>query len=75
MGPMDMKRFVFWIILLTTMSCKDDSVDCIDPSKINDKAGCPYVMNEVCGCDGNTYSNSCVAENAGVVRWTDGRCH
>jgi len=28
----------------------------------------------VCGCDGNTYSNSCVASTAGVPESTPGAC-
>jgi hypothetical protein len=28
----------------------------------------------VCGCDGKTYSNACVAKCAGVKSWTEGEC-
>jgi len=28
----------------------------------------------VCGADGVTYGNKCLAENAGNAQWTDGAC-
>ena len=28
----------------------------------------------VCGCDGKTYSNACVAKCAGVKEWKEGEC-
>ena len=36
---------------------------------------CPAIWAPVCGCDGNTYSNTCEATNyGGVTSWTDGEC-
>lgn len=34
---------------------------------------CPAVWDPVCGCDGNTYSNSCFAD-CKVRSWTAGEC-
>lgn len=58
------------------MLCMETSVDtfCIDPSQICDTCFCIQIYDPVCGCDGNTYSNSCFAGIAGVTSWTPGEC-
>lgn len=48
--------------------------DCIDESKINENALCAKDYKPVCGCDGQTYSNACSAENAGVSSFKPGEC-
>ena len=35
---------------------------------------CPTVVSPVCGCDGKTYTNSCVAAGAGVGYASKGNC-
>ncbi len=51
------------------------SQNCVDSSLIDPNVMCPDVFMPVCGCDGNTYENACVAQTVGgVIDYTDGPC-
>jgi hypothetical protein len=49
-------------------------VACMDRERIDPNCVCTSDYDPVCGCNGFTYINSCLAKCAGITSWTLGPC-
>ena len=76
-----MKKLILLLFIPLVFACSSDSDNddefgvCIDETLINLETPCPLIYYPVCGCDGNSYGNSCEALNwNGVIAFEDGTC-
>ena len=47
---------------------------CIDSNLIGNADECIEISDPVCGCDGITYENYCVADSSGITCYVKGEC-
>ena len=70
-----MKNISVLLLAFLFISCDDE--DSSSPCQLGDKdegMACIEIYQPVCGCNNQTYSNSCYAGRDGVTSWSEGEC-
>lgn len=73
---MKFKMYFLLIVLISLFfiitGCGKEA-ECIEQAKPN--CICTMQYDPVCGCNDKTYGNTCMADCAGIVNYTKGKCN
>ena len=71
-----MKKIILltsFLVMLSIMACRDQ--DCYDAEmEANHPGICTQDCPGVCGCDGETYCNECIANSQGIAIVSNSPC-
>ena len=58
-----------------SIDCNSGSSPCYDANLIDSSFSCPTILSPVCGCNGLTYANACIAQyEYGIFNFNNGIC-
>lgn len=66
---------MLFLLAFTAAGCEEEPTSCYDAQMEKEHSGiCLQDCPGVCGCDGNTYCNECIANSKGIRVVADEPC-